>query len=540
MIRFSPTIAALVLSNAIRCNAYAPFSFIEMTGQHTGRPSSFDSRLYSSSASVTDAAEALNEALDANSQIKNVKCRVSSSSVHRFGLVATENVRKGDAVISIPNDFCLTADKARQVYTDMGFMSDKYDGWTGDLGLIALLILRERAKLREDYSDSFVSKEDSSKRELFTGWAAALPSMDEMMGEHPLLWDEDEQEELQSSSTKKIYRLLDDAEEDSSWLEDKMWSKDRSVFPEVDADKQPCFSLEGFKWALSIANSRCVFVDGALKLVPIIDFSNHGDFETVEVAGGFFGTFGTTAGVQVKADKNYKKGDEIFVSYGPKSASEYLLEHGFMPESTKSTAVAELTFEVDKSDRFFDDKADVLEFETGGAPIEPVQAFDLVAAPGKDGQPDPALMQFLRLAKLGNTDAFLLESIFRKEVWGFMAYPVSEKNEREVIDAIISACNDALKEKDEINDALIDETNSKDELMSKNKRACATLRGIERRALQRTLEYVQREEEALDLKEYYQERRLKDLGLNSPWDGDENNADVGWGARKPGDGGLDW
>mmetsp|Transcript_7859 Transcript_7859/g.11606 ORF Transcript_7859/g.11606 Transcript_7859/m.11606 type:complete len:540 (+) Transcript_7859:150-1769(+) len=533
-------IAAVILSDAVRCNAFASFTVIEVAGNARQQYSSFDgSRLFSSSASV-DAAEALNKALNENPQIKNVKCRVSSSNVHRFGLIATENVRKGDAVISIPNDFCLTADKARQVYTDMGFMSDKYDGWTGDLGLIALLILRERAKLAEDYSDSYISKEDSSKRELFAEWAATLPSMEEMMGEHPLLWVEDDQEELQSSSTKKIYRLLDDVEEDASWLEDKMWSKDRSLFPEEDVDQQPCFTLGGFKWALSIANSRCVFVDGSLKLAPIIDFSNHNDFETVEVTGGFFGTFGTTAGVQVKADKNYKEGDEIFVSYGPKSAAEYLLEHGFMPDSTKTTAVAELTFEVDENDRFFDDKADVLEFETGGAPIEPVQAFDVVAAPGKDGQPDPALMQFLRLVKLGNTDAFLLESIFRKEVWGFMAYPVSEKNEREVIDAIISSCTDALKEMNEINDEATDGVNSKDEAISKNKRACATLRCIERRALQRTLEYVQREEEALDLKEYYQERRLKDLGLDSPWEGDENNPDVGWGARKPGDGGLDW
>lgn len=33
---------------------------------------------------------------------------------------------------------------------------------------------------------------------------------------HPLLWDEDDQERLQSSSTKKIYRLLDDIDDDRS------------------------------------------------------------------------------------------------------------------------------------------------------------------------------------------------------------------------------------------------------------------------------------------------------------------------------------
>lgn len=63
---------------------------------------------------------------------------------------------------------------------------------------------------------------------------------------------------------------------------------------------------------------------------------------------------------------------------------------------------------------FFDDKADVLEYETGGAAIEPVQSFDIVSAPGRDGQPDPSMIQFLRLCQLGGKDAFLLESVFRK------------------------------------------------------------------------------------------------------------------------------
>ena len=41
-------------------------------------------------------------------------------------------------------------------------------------------------------------------------WVASLPSPSEMRILHPLLLDEDDQESLQSSSTKKVYRLLDD------------------------------------------------------------------------------------------------------------------------------------------------------------------------------------------------------------------------------------------------------------------------------------------------------------------------------------------
>ena len=181
----------------------------------------------------------------------------------------------------------------------------------------------------------------------------------------------------------------------------------------------------------------------------------------------------------------------------------------------------------------------MLEFDTGGPSLEPSQAFDIVAAPGRDGQPDPSMIQFLRLAKLGDRDAFLLESIFRKEIWSFMSYPVSEKNERDVLDTIIKACDASLHEINTF-DETIDKEIEDDASLPINKRVCATVRNVERRALLRAREYVQREGEALDLKEYYQERRLKDLGLNTPWDGDERNPDVGWGTRKPGDGGIDW
>ena len=56
---------------------------------------------------------------------------------------------------------------------------------------------------------------------------------------------------------------------------------------------------------------------------------------------------------------------------------------------------------------------------------------------------------------------------------------------------------------------------------------------------------MQREKEALDLKEYYQERRLKDLGLDSEWDpesedfGDGDELNYGQ-TRLPGGGDLDW
>lgn len=460
-------------------------------------------------------------------------CKVSvgiSPTTGRLGLMATKDTKKGDVLLAMPYEErnMLTADVARnEVF--QGILPDEYEGWTGDAGLIALLILNEVA--RADSKGIAVPKRPPAIENLMKAWAASLPSPEEMKELHPLLWSEEDQEVLQSSSTNKIYRILDDIDEDVAWLTERMW-KDKEKFPEaVTWNEQTiaCFSVEGFTWAMALAQSRSVFVDKNLRLLPIMDMCNHDD-EADEVTNGYMGTFGTTPGTKILAHKDIKIGEEVFCSYGPKSAADYLLEHGFCPPQCWKTAVSELTFEIDSEDRFYDDKLDILEFETyDQAPLDPVQSFDVVSAPGRDGEPDPAMIQFLRLMKLGATDAFLLESVFRKEVWGFMSMPVSEGNELNVVNAISEACQQALGELEQCPEG--------------GPEVCKQLRESESRALTRTLEYLQREKEALDLKEYYQERRLKDLGLDSEWspEDDMGDPDLAFGqARAPGGADYDW
>ena len=489
--------------------------------------------------------------------IKTCKVRVAPSpSGHRLGLVATDRIGKDSVALSIPYDdqLVLTADLASKTVLE-GVLPEGYDGWTGDVGLLAMLVLNEMARADESGDGSSggggiaLPKRKAECQALISSWIKVLPSPEEMAALHPLLWDEDAQETLQGSSTKKVYRTLDDIEEDGAWLTERVWSDDRTRFPEtvtINGQVRPCFTVEGFAWAAAIASSRSNFVDGSLRIIPVMDLANHADLGTEEVRGGTMGAFGTTKGAEIRtaSTKAYEVGDEVFVNYGPKSAAEYLLEHGFIPKQARTTAVSELTFEVDPEDRFYDDKLDILEFETyDSAPMEPLQSFDVVQEPGRDGEPDPAIMQFLRLVKLGGKDAFLLESIFRKEVWGFMGLPVSEANERSVVEEIEAACTKALEEMNAIEkDGGDDETDEND---TSPEGLCAIVRDAERKALTRTSEYMQREREALDLKEYYQERRLKDLGLDSEWDPESDigfdDDELNYGqTRLPGGGDLDW
>jgi len=530
----------------------------------------------SSSKSLQSICDRCNNAIAACTPEYIKTCRVQlapSPTNFRLGLVATESIRKGDTVLAIPysDQTSFTPDLAvNTVFKDV--LSDEYEGWTGDNGLLALLLLNElaRASTTPNAGIPLPLRPKPEPTELLHSWLAALPTPDEAT--HPILWEESAQEELQSSSTKKVYRLLDDIDEDADWLEEMVWGVDRETFPEVvefEGGERECFSGEGFKWAMAIVSSRAVFVNNQVRLIPFLDMANHNDIGVDEIRGGTMGLLGTTKGAVLNAGhaRKYAKGDEVFCSYGPKSAAEYLLEHGFIPDKLRSfgMCIAEVSFEISEEDGveeeegeeeggadkgvspFYDDKLDVLEFETyDQAPMAPTQSFDVVSQQDQtESEPDPAMIQFLRLAKLAGKDAFLLESVFRKDVWGFMSLPVSERNERDSLEAVADACSAALggMEGASLEKVLADGGSGDDPSV-----LCAVVRESEGRALGRTLEFVNREKEALDLKEYYQERRLKDLGLDSEWNTDESSAkgsafdvddELGYGqVRTPGN--MDW
>ena len=544
----------IVVNGLASAFAFAPTTHHHVQTVTTTTRSSVRGLRTVNKAALSSISDNLNAAIEKCQPefIKTCKVKVGPSpDGHRLGLIATDNMKKGDVAISMAyDDQIVLSPKLASKEVWNGILPAKYDGWSGDNGLLGLLLLNELAKVATN-GDAGIQKPKRKPEAsaLIAAWISSLPSPKEMETGHPFMWSEDNQEALQSSSTKKIYRYLDDLEEDSVWLEERIWEPDRKKFPktvELNGESYPCFCPEGFSWAVSLVASRGVYVDGSTRLIPILDMANHDDLGTEEVQGGSFGAFGTTKGALIRTGngKSYKRGDEVFVSYGPKSAAEYLLDHGFLPNVAKSmqTSVAELTFEVDQDDRFYDDKLDILEFETyDSAPMEPVQSFDAVSEASREGEPDPAMIQFLRLLKLTDKDAFLLESIFRQEVWEFMSYPVSEPNERDVLDAVAAMCTKCINDQNDVSQE------GEDEEEDSPLGLCAIVRNSEKKALSRTLEFVSREKEALDLKEYYQQRRLKDLGLDSEWNPDETSTgldpydddDLSFGqTRSPGS--LDW
>jgi len=171
----------------------------------------------------------------------------------------------------------------------------------------------------------------------------------------------------------------------------------------------------------------------------------------------------------------------------------------------------------------------------GGGDGADAEADDNAAAAdawGRDSwTPPPDLMPFLRLVMLGGADVFLLEAVFRSEVWGFMALPVSEENEVAAIDAVLAACAEALGRYPAAAAAAAADSggggdgdgDGDGDGAARVRRAAIARRlvGVETAALRACAAYFERERETLDSKEYYQERRLRELNLLRPVDPSE-------------------
>merc|ERR1711871_922155 len=97
-----------------------------------------------------------------------------------------------------------------------------------------------------------------------------------------------------------------------------------------------------------------------------------------------------------------------------------------------------------------------------------------------------------------------------------MSLPVSERNELAVVEMISEKCRKALEDLGACPKG--------------GPEVCTKLQESETKALTRTLDFLNREKEALDLKEYYQERRLKEMGLDSEWSPEDDlSPDLGFG-----------
>ncbi|KAJ8598845.1 hypothetical protein CTAYLR_008548 [Chrysophaeum taylorii] len=439
--------------------------------------------LVASSTGPAAALQARGGVVELNEWIGTVctsfdKVRVGECGERGWGLVAAKSIRRGDTVIEVPLAACLTSSSAREgvLGEELGkaerSAGEKFVPMSGEAALLALQIM-----------------------DVAEAWREAMPEDPGL----PLVLTEDAQ-----CSSRSFAALRENAIDDYEWLRRHMW-----------ADPP---SLDEWLRATSLALSRSFGVEDRLVLAPGVDFVNHDDmldpeFEPFRLRKSFFGgeALAFLAPVDVATD------EELRINYGPFGAAEFFETYGIVPSrgaALRAASACELRFELPASDRFFDDKTAVLE---RGGYDEPFLEV------GVGGEVDPELMRFLRLRELTGTDAFLLEPVFEAQLWDdFLAAPISRPNEEACLEAIATECR-------AVADLLQKSTPPKAAPLLE------TVHQIELDALQRTLDWVTVDLATLDTKEYYQERRLRELGLDTEWSAD----DAQWStSRAPGS--VDW
>lgn len=407
-------------------------------------------------------------------------------------------------LVSLPESVFLSSSTARS-----GLEAEVHalKQWSGADDLapaswLALELLYERAK------------GDAS---CFAPLLESIPSLDEMNA--ATLWPADQLKWLEGSA------VVDRVREIISGVKEEWEKISQSVANEVFDNPDLDFSLDLYRWAIAIVDARSTLVSSGKELIlaPVASQMNTAVSPSVRVEVGSAGMFFSgKKKIRVVAQRELEPGDELTVYAGSSVRnSDLLVERGIVVPNTSANSV-EMVFSLTRMDPFCEDKVQVVEQFGGeaGIPSEGPVRFDMEATDEGLWEGPESLDIYLRLLCLGGCDAFLLESVFRGDIWDHLSLPISAENEKAVCDTMIGACEDALDGYALPSEARYD-GDAGDWTMKARWTMAKRLVDGERKILMRAVETYKRRGGSLDAIEYYAERRLKALDLLRPVDESE-------------------
>ena len=387
-------------------------------------------------------------------------------------LRATTEIPKGATLLDIPTELWLDAANARKA----GGMAAKLAPGESEWLAIALHLRDARA---------------GTVNSPWAAYAKSLPQSGDAPVTSVLLWPEEEQAELLAGTQLldgvQGYRTYVSAEEERLGIE-----------------------AGGLLWGFAAARSRRrppLSSGQTLALVPLVDLVRHAPaplFNTTIRRPGVFGLGAGGKSVRVEAARAILPGEVLSVNLEDDQIlgdGLLLLDYG-QAFLTRPVDTHQVSIPVSEDIIWHFDKAEVL--EQNGLTENPIP-FTLMGGV----EPPPELMATLRLLGMKGKDAFLLESIFRKEVWDFCQAPISVDNEQEACQQMVDYGNAALAAlggSDAANAARYTR-------LATREAVAAYARTSEARVLASTVEYFEGRMQQLRGLEYYQERRLKDLNL---------------------------
>eukprot|EP00890_Picochlorum_soloecismus_P006560 jgi/Picsp_1/729/NSC_04218-R1_rubisco large subunit n-methyltransferase len=392
-------------------------------------------------------------------------------------VVASGPVADGESVASIPGSVWLTRQAALK--SPIGQYVETLDPWLS----IAIFLMHEK----------------NSKKSM---WAEYIELLCSKPPSTPILWKDSEVELLKGTQIwESVFSYRNFYKETYEALRQKIFEPNAGVFPLNE------YSQEEFLWAACIVRALShTPLDGEnIALVPTLESLGHKRGEkanvNLEIRSG--GLFGGSESLGIKATRAIPQGTPMAFDYAPtKTEGHVLLNHGTMdPESPGTFAI---TLVLPEDDGFYDDKLDILEMNN----LEASSEFVLRTG----SPPEDNMIAMLRLINLEGPDAFLLESIFRNEIWEHLNLPISEPNERAVYESMATGCSSVLQSCPTRIEEDIDLLKSIADKMS-NEAMAISIRLGEKEVLEAALRYFEGRMSQLEDFEYYSERRLKRLGL---------------------------
>ena len=391
------------------------------------------------------------------------------------GLLARRAITQDAELIRLPVRLCMTKASALKARELRGSVNDD----TNEYIAIALLLILERSKGPKSFWSEYI---------------AILPTNEDVGA--TFTWPAEELAYLEGSPAASA----------TASMMAKLRAEHAAVLEGNAALDPEIFTFEAWQWAFTNLFSRAIRLKASragelLAMVPYVDFINHSPFSSSYVDARevpkAFPWEEKEDEVVLFADRAYKKFEQVFISYGPKSNADLLLLYGFALDRNPFNSV-DLAVGASKDDALYDAKE---RFARGAGRDVSSAAFPLYA----DRFPDE-LVQFLRMA-CATEDHLGARPLDDPDNYVDI---LSLDNELAVLDTIRDACDAAVaaypaKSGDDVPDAFL----------SRNQRMAKRLVNTEKRILLKTIAAVERKSnELLAAPSFAFERRQPDVLSN--------------------------
>ncbi|KAF2197678.1 SET domain-containing protein [Delitschia confertaspora ATCC 74209] len=226
-----------------------------------------------------------------------------------MGIVAARDLKKGEKLVSVPTSAILNIDTKSVKDCDFPRNISVHGRLAG-----------------------YIALEHENRKSTFQPWQDVWPTKAEFNEIMPLNWEKSLQELLPEPAKDLLNAQCKKLEKDWSDLQSHLGSK---------------VTKSLFTYAWLIVNTRCFYwdypnlpasrlpkkrghltADDCYGLCPFMDYFNHADegCDPDHDAKGYF----------VTANRDYKAGEEIYVTYGPHTNDFLLVEYGFILTSNRS------------------------------------------------------------------------------------------------------------------------------------------------------------------------------------------------------------